>query len=261
MRILKIQEDAAEYCQLVARQKKKLDDWQFLHITVQDPEKKVTLGEVEQFLEFNVQMPDASLLVIDKTDELLLFAPKDKGLVLKKFEKSVYENFSSNVLRARVRSLDVEGLEQFSKIIEPHISSDNIKAYVSFRRMSRVANCLFVLDDDPMVLKQLEKVLAGFGSVFTLKDANDLTVSYIQYAPDILFLDIHLGKEKGNELLKKLKSEVDPYAHVVMISSDSNKSIVLDIKEGGANGFVVKPFDRNRLYKEIMKAPTVATKT
>lgn len=261
MKISRVDKDFAEFLHYVSSKKKELSKWQFLHIAVQDPEQKITIDEIEQFLKFHIQSPEACLLVIPRTSELLLFTSKDRELTLNKFEKAVYENFSSDVLRARVRGLDVEGLEAFSKILEPHISPDDVISYVAFKRMSRPGNCIFVLDDDIMVLKQMEKILGGFGHVVTSQIASDLSVSYIQYAPDILFLDIHLGKAKGNELLKKLKHEIDPHAHVVMISSDTNRNIVMDIKKGGAKGFVVKPFDRNKLYQEVMKAPTIVTRS
>ena len=159
-----------------------------------------------------------------------------------------------------LKGFDGDGLEQFSKILEPHIGEDNLPLRIAFKRMSRAGNCLLILDDDPMVLKQLEKVLMSFGNVVTMQNAGEFAEGYEQYAPNILFLDVHLGSAKGNEILKELKQNIDPHAHAVMISSDTQKDLILDIKEGGANGFVVKPFDRNKLYKEVMKAPTIITK-
>ena len=208
-----------------------------------------------------VQAKNANLLKIAKTNELLLFASKDKELTLSKFEKAVYENFSSDILRARIRGLDTEGLSQFSQVISPHINPIDVKSFVSFTRMSRPGNCFLVLDDDPMILKQLDKILSSFGHVVAIQDPNDFAANYVQYAPDLLFLDIHLRKAMGTELLKKLRKEMDEHAHVVMISSDTQQETIMKIKEGNANGFAIKPFDRNKIYKEIMKSPTMTSRT
>jgi FixJ family two-component response regulator len=71
-----------------------------------------------------------------------------------------------------------------------------------------------------------------------------------------LFLDIHLRTAKGNELLRDLIKNVDPFAYVVMISSDTEQKMVLDIKDGGAKGFVVKPFTRQGIIQHLFRAPT-----
>lgn len=261
MKKFDIEKDIHAFCREVAKQKKKLNDWQFLHISVKDPENKLKIHEVEQFLDFHIRTKDSCLLTISKSNELLLFVNKKDSLAVTKFEKAVYENFSSDFLNARVRGFDPEGLEQFSKIIEPHMNASDVASYVAFRRMSRPGNCVFVVDDDPMVLKQLEKFLASFGHVVTFKEPSDLVVSYIQYAPDILFLDIHLGKAKGNEILKELKRDIDPDAHIVMVSSDTKQEMVEDIKKSNAKGFIVKPFNQHKVISELMRAPTIVSRT
>lgn len=261
MKIVDIDKDLEEFLQFVATKKGVLKDWQFLHVIIQDPEKKLEIDEIEQFLEFQFQSDTAWLLRMPETNEILLFTHMDDSLILSKFEKAVYENFSSDILRARVGGMGGEGLSQFSKILVPYVQKGGVRERVLFTRMSRLANTVLVLDDDTMILKQIEKMLMGFGNVVTLQTADKFDEEYKKIAPDILFLDIHLQAAKGNEILKDLKKNIDPYAHVVMISSDTKKDMIMDVKGGGAAGFVVKPINRNNLYQHIFRAPTIIKKS
>lgn len=249
-----------DFLHFVSTQKTNLSNWQFVHIDVQDPEGKLNIDEVEQFLYFHIQNDDAWLLKIYDTEELLLFTHKNDSLSLSKFEKEAYENFEDNTIRIQFRGFDGDGLDKFSSIISPLIPADEIIPQVMFKRMRRLGNCIVVLDDDPIVIMQMEKIISGYGHIITLQEVDNFYDSYKEYAPDLLFLDIHLKSARGNEILKELKTTIDPYAHVVMISSDTQKEMIMDIKDGGANGFVVKPLSREKLFQQIMKAPTITKK-
>lgn len=261
MKVIDSDANLIAFLHFVSTQKTNLNNWQFFHVVIQDPDKKLKIDEVEQFLDFHIQNDDAWLLKIQSAQELLLFTNKNDSLALSKFEKAAYENFQGDVLRVQFRGFDGDGLEKFSNIIAPLIGQDDIITQVVFKRMRRLGNCILVLDDDPIVIKQMEKIISGYGNLITLEEVEGFFDTYKQYAPDLLFLDIHLKSAKGNELLKELKTTIDPYAHVVMISSDTQKEMIMDIKSGGANGFVVKPISREKLFQQIMKAPTITKKS
>ena len=53
-----------------------------------------------------------------------------------------------------------------------------------------------------------------------------------------------------------MKNTLDPYANVVMVSSDTSQEVIVDLKKAGAKGFLVKPIDRNKLYQQVTKADT-----
>ncbi|PCJ95736.1 MAG: hypothetical protein COA45_11970 [Zetaproteobacteria bacterium] len=249
-----------DFLHFVSTQKTYLSNWQFFHIDIQDPEGSVDIDEVEQFLDFHIPNDKAWLLKIHSSQELLLFTNKNDSLALSRFEKAAYENFEGNILRIQFRGFDGDGLEKFSSIIAPLIAMDDVVSQVAYKRMRRLGNTILVLDDDPMIIMQMEKIISGYGHIITLMEVDNFFESYKEYAPDLLFLDIHLKSAKGNEILKELKTKVDPYAHVVMISSDTQKETILDIKNGGANGFVVKPLSREKLFQQIMKSPTITRK-
>lgn len=260
MKILK-KEQIVDFMHFASTKKRDAANWRYLYVAVQDPEQAVHIDEIMQLLGFQIKDSQSTVLVLQETNELILVTHRENTGSLSNLEKGIYENFNSNIVRAVIKGFDLEGVERLASILKPHIEEDNIPAKMAFKRMERLPNNIMVLDDDPMVLKQMEKALSGFGNFISLQNSELFFDYYQDHAPNILFLDIHLGKDKGSELLKKLTAEIDPLAHVVMISSDTMKETIVEIKGGGAKGFVVKPFNRNDLFQHMVKAPTTNIRT
>ena len=65
-------------------------------------------------------------------------------------------------------------------------------------------------------------------------------------APDILFLDIQMPEMDGHEILLKIKEKM-PNLYVVMVSGNSDIENVKRAIALGANGFLVKPLNINKL--------------
>lgn len=85
------------------------------------------------------------------------------------------------------------------------------------------------------------------------------TISYVEHAPDIVFLDIHLPDMDGRELLKQIR-EFDGDAYVVMLSGDSLPRNVIETKKAGAAGFITKPFNKEKVMHYISHCPTITRK-
>ncbi len=78
--------------------------------------------------------------------------------------------------------------------------------------------------------------------------------AYINYAPHVVFLDIHLPDRNGKEVLDKIKL-IDPESYVVMLSADSIADNVISTKSKGSVGFIKKPFSKEKLIQYIEKCP------
>lgn len=207
-------------------------------------------------MEFQLQ-EDGPFILDMSGDGFISLVVQDTSRKLSYIDKKLYEVFPSDKLTAVTSVFDEKGLEQFSKLMSPYISDKDIPAQISLKRLARTSNSIMVLDDDVMVVKQLEHILSGFGHVTVLQDHKEFADTYIQYAPDVLFLDIHLRDgAHGPDVMDMLLHEVDPYAYVIVISSDTAAETVQDIKDKGIKGFAVKPFDRTKLLKCVMGAPT-----
>jgi DNA-binding response OmpR family regulator len=115
---------------------------------------------------------------------------------------------------------------------------------------------IVVLDDDVDDLTIFEKAYNGSGIKNPLKKflSPDAFFQYLeqvknaeQNMPAMLIIDINLGMVNGFDLVKEIRSDKafakDPT--IMMISGTSSKDYRQNTKEAGANGYAIKPFDRN----------------
>ena len=82
--------------------------------------------------------------------------------------------------------------------------------------------------------------------------------------PDIIFLDVMMPEMDGLEALQCIKSK-HPEIIVVMITGNPSKENVQESIQGGASGFIIKPFNSakvldtlSRAIQEIKPAPVIA---
>ncbi len=68
--------------------------------------------------------------------------------------------------------------------------------------------------------------------------------------PDIALLDIQLPEIDGIEVLRRIK-ELQPTLPVVMVSASSQRGMGEKIKEYGADGMIMKPYDQDELLQLI----------
>lgn len=69
---------------------------------------------------------------------------------------------------------------------------------------------------------------------------------YKHVKPDIVLMDVQLPDGDGYSLLDWIMSE-DPGAHVVMFTGDGNTDNIFKSIEKGAKGFMLKPFDPQKM--------------
>ena len=102
---------------------------------------------------------------------------------------------------------------------------------------------IFILDDEFLIRSSLEKVALGLGHhVLTAQSAEEAEQKWLDFDPDLAFIDILLPGMSGLEFLKKLKQRGRIRAKIVLISAHGEiKS--QDIESVGASRLVKKPFD------------------
>jgi CheY-like chemotaxis protein len=247
--------DLPHFISFVSSKRADKDKWLFCAILPLT--EAITANEIQQYISFHYKSSNAVITISDNS--VFILAPRSEGVLVTHLEQGVYRDFGHGSVRVISRSISNGGLHQLGQLIEPFIK-DNASR-LSFKRMNRMSNVIMVVDDDPMLLKHMEKVLQGRGHIITMASIEEFEQSYNEYAPDILFLDIHIGLEMGNHILKKLREDIDPNAYVIMISSDTKQEIVIDLKKHRANGFVVKPIDKTRIYQHVQRAPTYMART
>ena len=108
-----------------------------------------------------------------------------------------------------------------------------------------------VIDNDTALLKSLEIILGDRGYSVQSFSIAQKGYSYIeQGAPvDVLIVDYAMPDLMGDELLKKTRRFLSDKCRVILISGHSSLIDPLQIKDWGAQIFLAKPLDLERLYQ------------
>lgn len=114
---------------------------------------------------------------------------------------------------------------------------------------------MLVVDDAAFMRKVLTDALTAGGHevIGEAADGNQALVQYQALRPDLTTLDITMPDKDGLATLRDLTA-IDPNARVIMCSALGQESKVIDALKLGARGFVVKPFDIERLLGAVDKA-------
>lgn len=119
-------------------------------------------------------------------------------------------------------------------------------------RKTREKLLALVVEDDPFTRRLVANSLRPQVEVLEAGDGATALELYALHAPDIAFLDIELPDTNGHIILKKLAA-ADLAGFIVMLSGNSFKENIIAALEDGAQGFVTKPFAREKLYHYISK--------
>ena len=115
---------------------------------------------------------------------------------------------------------------------------------------------ILIVDDEPGFHDMLRYLLEPLGFiVHSAHDGLEGLECVRRQNYDIIFLDVHMPKMRGPELLKIIK-ELKPMQFVVMMSSGSDPRQVLEqtAKELGAMACLFKPFEISQVLETIQHA-------
>jgi DNA-binding response OmpR family regulator len=115
---------------------------------------------------------------------------------------------------------------------------------------------ILIVEDDRETAHMIEVILGLEGySTSSVHHGVDIREQVKRVKPDLIVLDIMLPIVSGMEVLHQLKDDEEMKDIPVVICSvrysEKDKQLAM---EGGADGYVVKPFDPESLVKAIEKA-------
>ena len=105
-------------------------------------------------------------------------------------------------------------------------------------------NALLV-DDSPIVLSTLARILGGLGRPIVIRTATDGWLALraaLEVTPELVLMDLHLPGLNGAETTKYLKLLPNPPI-IFMVTSDDSPSAQGMSKAAGADAFIVKASD------------------
>jgi two-component system chemotaxis response regulator CheY len=118
------------------------------------------------------------------------------------------------------------------------------------------AKKVLVVDDSVTVRQQVSAALTDAG--FEVLEASDGAdgVAKIEGNPEIglVILDVNMPRMGGLEMLEAVKAGgKNPALHVVMLTSEGQKSFVERARKAGAKGWIVKPFRAEHMVATAKK--------
>jgi CheY-like chemotaxis protein len=119
-------------------------------------------------------------------------------------------------------------------------------------RKSREKLRILVVEDQLFSRKILQELLQKDYVVDAAATSKDGMKLYLENAPDIVLLDIELADESGHTLAKFIKS-IDPASFIIMVTANNSVEDVALAKSNQVNGFIVKPYNKSKIYDGIDK--------
>jgi DNA-binding NtrC family response regulator len=113
---------------------------------------------------------------------------------------------------------------------------------------------LLIIDDEPSIRESLETLmtLEGFDVSLAVDGSQGLDIlSHEEF--DLLLLDLALPGESGIDLLPRITS-MHPNLPVIMITAFGTVGNVVDAVRAGAENFIQKPWDNEKLLADIRSA-------
>ena len=115
-----------------------------------------------------------------------------------------------------------------------------------------------LLVDDAAFMRMLIKdtlTKNGYTNILEAQDGAIACQTYEAEKPDLVIMDITMPKMDGIEALSLIRKD-DPEAKVIMVSAAGQREKMVDALKRGAQDFVTKPFDEEKVVstlKDVLK--------
>ncbi len=109
---------------------------------------------------------------------------------------------------------------------------------------------ILIADDDPGIVDVLRLMLEleDYDVIHTY--TGDILLNLIDDVPDLILLDINLGRYDGRDLCRALKDAPET-KNIPVLMISANYNIGTSAKDSGADDFVAKPFDMDVLLSKV----------
>jgi len=117
-----------------------------------------------------------------------------------------------------------------------------------------------LLVDDSRTIRNIQKnTLKGMGHTDVLEAADGLEALSVLGGdrPDLMLVDWNMPKMDGITLVRKVR-ENDKAIPIIMVTTEAEKSRVMEALKAGVNNYVVKPFTAETLSEKISQTMSKA---
>jgi DNA-binding NtrC family response regulator len=113
---------------------------------------------------------------------------------------------------------------------------------------------LLVVDDEPVALRNLERVLAKEGYEVATASSGQGALRLLRQRPfDVVLTDLRMEKVDGMQVLRRCK-EIDPDAEVILVTGYASIGTAIEAMKEGAYHYLAKPFKLDEVRKVVAEA-------
>ena len=111
-----------------------------------------------------------------------------------------------------------------------------------------------VIDDSVATRRMLINILkdAPVDIVAEAGDSVTAVKACQKERPELVFLDVVMPGGSGVEVLRQVK-ELFPETTVLMVTSINGRDIIMECRKLGASGYILKPFNREKVLASVHK--------
>ena len=113
---------------------------------------------------------------------------------------------------------------------------------------------ILVVDDDPEIVELFVDVLERDGrfEVKTAATGYDAGIATQEFMPDLIILDYMLPDVNGNVVCQTIRKNPNfEHMKIIIVSGVVNQDEIADLMKAGANDFVKKPFNIEKLIERV----------
>ncbi len=113
---------------------------------------------------------------------------------------------------------------------------------------------IMICDDAAFMRMSLKKIVeeGGHRVITEASTGIEAVENYKKFKPEIVLMDITMPELDGIQATKQIH-EFDPLARIIMVSAMGHQDKVFDAIRSGAQDFIVKPFQHERILACIKK--------
>lgn len=180
-----------------------------------------------------------------------VFTTGEAAKICKVSQQTIIRCFDNGTLKgfrvpgSRFRRIPRENLFNFMR--DNSIPTDALE---SGRRKA------LVVDDDANLVELITDVLQRDGrfEVRSVNNGFEAGMMVKEYHPDLLVLDVMLPDINGREVCQRVRSDSSmDDVKIICVSGMVEQDKIQDLKAAGANDFLQKPFDVDRLMEHICR--------
>ncbi len=114
---------------------------------------------------------------------------------------------------------------------------------------------ILAIDDEPAILRMLEKIIAGRSGckIYTTNNSLEAPELLEKYTYDLLLLDLKMPGIEGMDILKMIHEE-NRFEKVIIITAFGSIDTATEAVGLGAWDYILKPFRKERIIESIEKA-------